>query len=210
MDQKNVVFVLGVEPAVIEEGIRARYRDNPKLQAKDYLEKIVQLPFVMRGLNATNARSLVLPYEEASGWSGDPLMRELIFAGTAGNPRRIKRFINTYYVLARIAELADGKPVQADAHRLALVLLLQTRAPDVYAELVRNPALLRDYREAGELPTQQRDDRLARRDDLRAIFADAPLRAFLDQTKGIDVDPTLLERWVLLARGEEAGPAPGP
>jgi len=77
-------------------------------------------------------------------------------------------------------------------------------------ELVRNSALLRDYREAGDLPTQQRDDRLSRRADLRAIFEDAPLRAFLDQTKEIDVDPTLLERWVLLARGEEAAPAPVP
>ena len=117
--------------AVIEEGIRARYRDNPKLQAKDYPEKIVQLPFVMRGLNQTNARSLVLPFEEASGWSGDPVMHRLIFAGTAANPRRIKRFVNTYYVLSRISELAGAKPHQADAHRLALVLLLQMRAPDV-------------------------------------------------------------------------------
>jgi len=203
MDRTNVMFVLGVEPAVIEEGIRARYRDNPKLQAKDYLEKIVQLPFVMRGLDQTNARSLILPYEEASGWSGDLVMHRLIFAGTAANPRRIKRFVNTYYVLSRIAELSGAKPFQADAHRLALVLLLQMRAPDVYAELVRNAELLRDYREACDLPTQQRDDRLARRNDLRAIFEDSQLRAFLDQTKEVDVNPDLLRRWVLLARGEE-------
>jgi hypothetical protein len=173
-------------------------------RAKDYLEKIVQLPFVMRGLDKTNALSLIIPYQEASGWVGDQVMHQLIFAGTAANPRRIKRFINTYYVLSRIAELSGTKPLQADAHRLALVLLLQMRAPDVYAELVRNSALLRDYREAGELPTQQRDDRLLRRADLKAIFEDAPLRAFLDQTKGIDVDSAALERWVLLARGEEA------
>jgi hypothetical protein len=209
MDRTNVMFVLGVEPAVIEEGIRARYRDNKKLQAKDYLEKIVQLPFVMRGLDETNARRLIIPYQEASGWVGDQVMHQLIFAGTAANPRRIKRFVNTYYVLARIAELAGTKPLQADAHRLALVLLLQMRAPDVYAELVRSPAMLRDYHEACELPTQQRDDRLARRPDLKTIFEDTPLRSFLDQTKGIDVDPGLLERWVLLARGEEAPSTPG-
>ena len=63
MDRSNVMFVLGVEPAVIEQGISTRYHDNPKLQAKDYLEKIVQLPFVMRGLDQTNARSLILPYD---------------------------------------------------------------------------------------------------------------------------------------------------
>jgi hypothetical protein len=131
-------------------------------------------------------------------------MQQLIFAGTAANPRRIKRFVNTYYVLSRIAELSGAKPYQADAHRLGLVLLLQMRAPDVYAELVRNAELLRDYREACDLPTAQRDDRLSRRKDLRVMFEDAPLRAFLDQTKGIDVNPDLLRRWVLLARGEEA------
>jgi hypothetical protein len=207
MDRTNVMFVLGVEPAVIEEGIRARYRDNPKLQAKDYLEKIVQLPFVMRGLDQTNARSLVIPFEEASGWSDDAVMHRLIFAGTAANPRRIKRFINTYYVLSRIAELASTKPLGGDAHRLALVLLLQMRAPDVYAELVRNVELLRDYREACDLPAEHRDRTLERRKELKAIFDDAPLRAFLDQTKEIDVNPGLLARWVLLARGaEEAAP----
>jgi hypothetical protein len=41
------------------------------------------------------------------------------------------------------------------------------------------------------------------------IFEDAPLRAFLDQTKEIDVNPDLLKPWVLLARGEEAVPEPG-
>jgi hypothetical protein len=209
-DNTKVMFVLGVEPAVIEAGISARYRANPKLQAKDYLEKIVQLPFVMRGLDRFNALSLIKPYQEASGWVGDQVMHQLIFTGTAANPRRIKRFINTYFVLERIAELSGTKPGQADAHRLALVLLLQMRAPDVYAELVRNSALLHDYHEAGQLPTQQRDDRLLRRADLRAIFEDASLSAFLDQTKGmIDVAPGLLERWVLLARGEEAPPTPG-
>jgi hypothetical protein len=200
MDRTNVMFVLGVEPAVIEEGIRARYRDNPKLQAKDYLEKIVQLPFVMRGLDPSSARSLTLPFEEAAGWSGDPVMQQLIYAGTAANPRRIKRFINTYYVLSRIAELAGGKPLQDDAHRLALVLLLQMRAPDIYAELVRSPALLRDYREACDLPTKEREDQFERRKEFKAIFEDASLRAFLDQAKGIPVDPGYLERWVLLAR----------
>jgi hypothetical protein len=174
------MFVLGVEPAVIEEGIRARYRDNPKLQAKDYLEKIVQLPFVMRGLDQANALSLTLPFEEAAGWSRDTVMHQLIYAGTAANPRRIKRFINTYYVLSRIAELASTKPVGDDAHRLALVLLLQMRAPDAYAELVRNTALLRDYRKTSDQPAQQRDNTLERRKELKAMFEDASLRTFLD------------------------------
>jgi KAP family P-loop domain len=209
MDRTNVMFVLGVEPAVIEAGITARYSGNPKLQAKDYLEKMIQLPFVMRGLDKRNAVGLITPYEEASGWAGDTFMHQLIFTGTAANPRRIKRFVNTYYVLARVAELAGGKPQPGDEHRLALVLLLQMRAPDVYAELVRSPALLRDYHEASELPTQQRDDRLSRRADLRAIFDDASLRSFLDQTKGINLDPALVERCVLLARGEEAASTPG-
>jgi KAP family P-loop domain len=201
LDRTNVMFVLGVEPAVIEEGIRARYRDNPKLQAKDYLEKIVQLPFVMRGLDSQNAYRLMAPYEEASGWVGDDLMRQLVFTGTAANPRRIKRFINTYYVLSLIAELAGAKPTGDDAHRLALVLLLQMRWPEIYDELVRNPRLLQEYRETEQLGGKERDERLAKRSDLNQIFEDATLRGFLDQAKAIPVDGANLERWVLLSRG---------
>jgi hypothetical protein len=210
LDRTNVMFVLGVEPAVIEEGIRARYRDNPKLQAKDYLEKIVQLPFVMRGLDSQNAHRLMAPYEEASGWVGDDLMRQLVFTGTAANPRRIKRFINTYYVLSRMAELAGGKPMGGDGHRLALVLLLQMRAPEIYAELVRNPRLLQEYRETEQLGGKERDERLAKRPDLNQIFEDATLRGFLDQAKAIAVDGANLEHWVLLSRGgDEAARAQG-
>jgi hypothetical protein len=67
-----------------------------------------------------------------------------------------------------------------EARRLALVLLLQMRGPEVYGELVRNSELLRDY--------------------LRAISGNAALRGFLDQAKG----PGALERRASLARGEEA------
>jgi hypothetical protein len=206
LDRTNVMFVLGVEPAVVEEGIRARYRDNPKLQAKDYLEKIVQLPFVMRGLNSTNASKLMLPFEEAAGWSGDDIMRKLVFSGTAANPRRIKRFINTFYVLSRMAGMTGVSPVGADAHRLALVLLMQMRAPDVYAELTRTPQLLSDYRETCEMGIERRDERLARRADLRLIFNDPLLHAFLqtDEARNINVTSSELERWVLLASGDEA------
>jgi hypothetical protein len=206
LDRTNVMFVLGVEPAVIEEGIRSRYRDNPKLQAKDYLEKIVQLPFVMRGLDSQNARRLMAPYEEASGWVGDDLMRQLVFAGTAANPRRIKRFINSYHVLSLIAELAGSKPMGDDARRLALVLLLQMRVPEVYDELVRNPRLLQEYRETEQLGGKERDERLAKRADLNRIFENATLRSFLDQAKAIAVDNPQLERWVLLSRGGEDVP----
>ena len=58
--------------------------------------------------------------------------------------------------------------------------------------------------ETCEMGIKERDDRLARRADLRLIFEDPSLHAFLQQTKAIDVDPKELARWVLLARGEES------
>jgi hypothetical protein len=63
------------------------------------------------------------------------------------------------------------------------------------------------YRKTCHLPPRQRDDRLKRRDKLKIIFKDAPLRNSLDQTKDIDVDPDLLKRSVLLAprRGSPVG-----
>src|SRR6266699_922574 len=58
LDRASCVFVIGAERSIIEEGIKERYRDNPRLSGKDYLEKIIQLPFIVRRIDAENVLSL--------------------------------------------------------------------------------------------------------------------------------------------------------
>jgi hypothetical protein len=237
LDRANVTFVIGAERAVIEQGIRERCKGNVRLSAKEYLEKIVQLPFVMRGLSEAAALGLMLPYSGAlgsvrstvapsspssepreanaspgpktAGYQDDDRMRHLVFAGTDSNPRRIKRFINTYYVLFQMSERA-GSPVLSHSHQLAIVLLTQMRFPEIYDDMIREPGLIDSFQKALDLNVDQRDDLFRRRDNLRRMFEDAAARRFFEATKGIDCSRTALEPWVLLARGADPIKAESP
>jgi hypothetical protein len=200
LDRANVTFVIGAERAVIEEGIHERYRGNVRLSAKEYLEKIVQLPFVMRGLSENAALDLIIPYAKTIAYRDDDTMRRLIFVGTDFNPRRIKRFINTYYVLSEISERA-GSPVGDNSHQLAMVVLVQMRFPDVYDDMVREPELIQEFHKALDLNDDQRKDVFERRANLRRIFDDVAARRFFEEARTVDCSRGAMERWVLLARG---------
>ncbi len=102
LDRANCVFVIGAESSIIEEGIKERYRDNPRLSGKEYLEKIIQLPFIVRRIDAENVLSLLTSYEKTLPYRGDPAIRTLIVQGTECNPRRVKRFINTFWVTTQV------------------------------------------------------------------------------------------------------------
>jgi hypothetical protein len=206
LDRANVTFIIGAERAVIEEGIRERYKGNVRLSAKEYLEKIVQLPFVMRGLSEDAALGLIVPYAKTADYQDDDSMRRLIFVGTESNPRRIKRFINSYYVLSQISELA-GTPVRPQSHQLAIVLLAQMRFPEIYDDMIREPGLIEEFNKALALNVEQRDELFRRRNDLRRIFDDVHARRFFEATKEIDCSRATLERWLLLARGVDTAKA---
>jgi len=107
LDRANCIFAIGAESGIIEEGIRQRYHGNVRLSAEDYLDKIVQLPFVLPQADADSALSLLgvhgdLPVHKSEA------MRTLIFAGTGGNPRRVKRYVNALYN-KKIKETLDAK-----------------------------------------------------------------------------------------------------
>jgi hypothetical protein len=204
LDRANVTFVIGAERAIIEQGIRERYKGNIRLSAKEYLEKIVQLPFVMRGLSQDAALGLITPATVV--YQDDAPMRRLILSGTASNPRRIKRFINTYNVLSRISERA-GTPVTSHSHQLAIVLLVQMQFPDIYDEMIREPGLIGAFHAALDLSVDRRDDEFRRHDTLRRMFEDPAARRFFEAAKGIDCSRAALQPWVLLARGVDAADA---
>jgi hypothetical protein len=156
----------------------------------------------MRGLSDEAALSLITPYS-AIFQTDDPIMRRLIFLGTESNPRRIKRFINTYFVLVQMSERA-GTSVSASFQQLAVVLLIQMRFPDHYDELVRDAGMITAFHQALTLNVDQRDETFRRHENLRRIYDDPMARRFFEATRDIDCSKTALERWVLLARGLDA------
>ena len=154
LDRSNCVFVIGSESSIIEEGIRQRYKDNQRLSAKEYLEKVIQLPFILPAIEAENALSLLDPYDQILPYRTDQVIRTLIVEGTACNPRRIKRFLNTFWVLWQIA----GELSREERQHLAKILLLQMRFPKLYYALAQDLDLISKLTQITGARSEERED----------------------------------------------------
>jgi KAP family P-loop domain len=176
LDRANCVFVIGIEPSIIEAAITLRYGASSNLSASMYLEKIIQLPIAVPRVRT--AAGLKLISSGAEGFS--PEQKEqffrLIRIGMDRNPRRIKRFANAYAVAL------SGVPERPAKERLVLakVLLVQMRFPDFYRELTRSPGLIKDLEDAG----------------WEDVGEDRELRRFLTQTQGIPASAELVRPWI--------------
>lgn len=200
MDSGNVTFVIGVEPEVVRQGIRHRYKDNDALASKEYLEKIVQLPFVMRGLDRSAAISLIEPYLDAEAYGYDDLVFDLILVGTETNPRRIKRFINSFYVLSQMA-LAGGESMeQPDVHRLALTILTQMRFPQIFEHLEEDPGLIKQFNDLMLEPSATRDPQIQRNTALTNIYENRDARRFFEIARDVDCSEAVMKPWVLFTK----------
>jgi hypothetical protein len=199
LDRANCVFVIGAERSIIEEGIKERYKDNPRLSGKDYLEKIIQLPFIVRRIDAANALSLLDPYDKTLPYRTDPALRALIVQGTECNPRRIKRFINTFWVLTEIA----GGLTPEQMRILAKVLFIQMRFPALYYALVEDLGLAARLTNAWSRPPRERDDFInASPAPIKLFFADTELMSFLEKTRDIPCEAEKIEPCVMLTKGQ--------
>lgn len=202
LDSANVTFVIGVEPEVVRAGIRFRYKENEALADKEYLEKIVQLPFYMRTLDRSAALSLLQPYAKTIEYSDDPMIVDMLLHATESNPRRIKRFINTFYVLGEMRMLANGHLSQEDRRRLALVLLTQMHFRSFYERLEKDPRIVATWHAVNNMGSTDRRSRIDNSEDLKDIDADNRLREFLNKAEGLECDKLKMQEWVLLTRGE--------
>lgn len=150
LDVPGCVFILGLDKNVIERGIRDRYgspssskgsseTDRP-ISGADYLEKIIQLPFFLPPIQNDDAanyiRSLV------GGESSSVI--QVFLVGVEGNPRKIKRAVNTFLFLRALSE-KEGLAAEIQEELLAkIVVIQQIYRDDIYSNLVKYPSLLAD------------------------------------------------------------------
>ena len=190
--QSNIVFVLAIERAIIEDAISLRYGENSKLTAKEYLEKIVQLPFVLRAADGTITRRLMSTYEEQMPFLKEEVVFDLIQEATRSNPRRIKRFLNSLLVLWKMYD----KPDRDEAKRLALILLLQLRWPDVFDLLAKDLSIVEDYLAIKNKEQEAIDSFVLKKPYFEKILRDRELRRFLDRARFFNCEERLLEKWI--------------
>ena len=154
LDIRGCVFVLGVDREIIERGIRVRYKDfalsNVALQTgifpvaeRDYLEKIVQVPFSLPPLAPDAIRTFLtrrLPH--VPGLTDDEIatVAELMMAGLLRNPRKVKR---TFNVFRLHLTLDRAHKRNTAAGLIAKLTVLQSSFADLYERIARDPLVLR-------------------------------------------------------------------
>lgn len=240
----RTAFVIGADELMIEYAVREHFPDlppssGPVSYARNYLEKLIQVPFRIPALGLAETRVYItlLMAENALGstdpgflalleaaredmkrpWKSRGLDRKtvetalkgtvppdvdqalvisahvtkILSEGTRGNPRQIKRFLNSMMLRHAIAdERGFGAEVQRPV--LAKIMLAERFYPDFYEQLARlaanapdgKPDALARFEAAVREPALQadEDDKPAARGSRKATRpAPAPLPAEADE-----------------------------
>lgn len=142
LDVPGCAFVLGLDHQVIAKGIEAKYKEPGAIDGRVYLEKIIQVPFQIPPIEQQDLEAFVTGL--VPQWP-DPECARVFAVALGGNPRRVKRTVNVFLLLWRLAE-ARSERLKGKVRpvRLAKVVALQHVEPNLYEILRETPRLLRD------------------------------------------------------------------
>lgn len=187
----RAAFVIAADEGMIEYAVRQHFPDlpvstGPATYARNYLEKLIQVPFRLPSLGYAETRIYVTlllvlsacgeksdAFQELTGmarevlrrpWKGPGLDRKavedalgsvpgeveramelagriapVLADGARGNPRQIKRFINTMMLRLAIAE-ERGFRDELNISVLAKIMLAERFAPELYDAIARGSA----------------------------------------------------------------------
>ncbi len=137
LDAPGIAFVVGFDDTVISEAILEHKRYSKSITGRIYLDKIVQIEVSVPEATQDQMARLVGEFALASGTERllDEDARALIVDSGDRNPRRLKRFVNTFVLEQRL----DRRERRLDARVLIKTLLLQTYFRD-FARLFRDRA----------------------------------------------------------------------
>lgn len=186
---ENTAFIVGADEAMIEYAVRRHFPELPGSGAQDYarnyLEKLIQIPFRIPALGETETRIYVallligaVVGEDDGGfkklieearerlkrpWLSRPLDAQavkaalgdradvqdmltlsdqigpILAAGTRGNPRQIKRFLNALLLRKSIAE-ARGFGDEVELPKLGKLMLVERFMPQYFIEIAESVA----------------------------------------------------------------------
>ena len=139
LDAKHCIFVIGVDRDVIWKGIEARYHsdynEKSPIRGKDYIEKIIQLPFNVPQLKIDEISHFIEKlYEYNFSTKINKTVLKTIASGIEPNPRKIKRFMNLYSFQLNVKSEMELQEI--DDKLLAKFLIIQLRWDDFYKNLI--------------------------------------------------------------------------
>ncbi len=195
LSNQNTVFVIGMDHSVVELGIKSRYGGKLDISGRDYLDKIIQVPFFLPAIPTDLVKNAFKDLSMTKGYSD--YIWKLLEVGLQGNPRKIKRFINTFGLISKIIkqrEQSDGLPAkvanldkQQRQFYLAKLLIFQIVFPDFHESLVKNP----DYWTTLNKVAVEMIASLPEDSKLKAFYEEEDLKIFIHQTIDPYIDPEL-------------------
>lgn len=150
--ESNCVFVLGMDHRIVEQGIHHKYGEKISISGREYLDKIIQIPFYVPPVPFELLREHLEGYTKAARYSED--IWNLIQISFKSNPRKTKRFVNSFYFVIEIVthsnfqeafnvlseESSDnggGLSEELQQFILAYLLVIQMSFPDYYDFVVK-------------------------------------------------------------------------
>jgi hypothetical protein len=168
LDVPGCVFILGMDRRVVEQGIRSRYQQpvataaksnalNPELyiDASQYLDKIIQIPFMLPPLADSQIRNLIESWaKDHNDYTVLNGCADVIVYGVAANPRRVKRTLNVLRLVRSLRPASAQGDEEQELQRLAKLVVVQTSYEDVYARIVESPRALKAVEAAALSPVE--------------------------------------------------------
>lgn len=142
LDIPNCAYLLGLDREIIEQALAKRFEDysHPSQEAREYLDKIIGLPFDLPPLSTKNMTRLV---SEIGASLPDEERCIRVFAlGQESNPRRVKRTLNVFLLTWTLAQQRSDIREIITPVRLAKMIVIQQSYPELYQKLLRKPDLL--------------------------------------------------------------------
>ena len=152
-DLPHCVFLLAIDYDVVVKGLKHKFgekTDENEREFRSFFDKIIQVPFSMptgtydiEKMLRKNMGAMGFELDEEAGSA----YRELLATTVGGNPRSLKRYVNTYSLLRRLRDLhsrgqndeeAEGATPHDDFVLFALIGI-QIAYPRIYSLLVKDP-----------------------------------------------------------------------
>ena len=167
------VFVLAIDYGVVVKGLVGKF-GNPtpenEWEFRAFFDKIIQLPFMMPMGEYDIGRYVKELLDAIEYYSGeeeleDELLKELVLDSIGGNPRSIKRLVNSLALIkifndkSMDDDIATVLGEKNQATILFALVCLQISFPEIYELLVRYPNFTSWNDEIAEQLTQKKEER---------------------------------------------------
>ncbi len=137
LNQQGCVYFLAVDNNQLEKGIEQHLgRSLVTINGSSYLDKIVQLPFTLPGIDEGAKEKYITNYLKCI--PDYKRLVKLVCAGIDDVPRKMKRFL----IDLRMNHLIGMRHKGYNVHMAAFVLFIQWRAAALYEKISNDGALL--------------------------------------------------------------------